>query len=150
MTYPSRVGVVAGLGLVVLVLALAGCAVFALLHISEPPQALGYAITAVVIAVNIFVLAWPVTYTLAERELVIRYGLLRKRVAYADIVEVWPHRSILGAPALSSDRLAIRFGHGATAISPKDKAGFLRDLASRDPALVLDGERLERRAAPPA
>lgn len=86
---------------------------------------------------------WPVAYELGADELVIRFGLARSRVPYRDIRGVAPTRSLLAAPALSMDRLAIDVGGRTGAvISPDDRDGFLEALATRAPQLIRDGDRL--------
>lgn len=86
---------------------------------------------------------WPVSYRLAEDELVIRFGLVRSRVAYRAIRGVVPTRSPLAAPALSLDRLAIDVGtRFDVCISPRDRDAFLDALAVRAPQLVRRGDRL--------
>lgn len=86
---------------------------------------------------------WPVTYELGGEELVIRFGLVRSRVPYRDMLGVAPTRSPLAAPALSMDRLAIDTGGRMEAIiSPDDRDGFLDALEARAPHLVRKGDRL--------
>jgi hypothetical protein len=89
---------------------------------------------------------WPVTYELAAEELVIRFGLVRSRLPYAEIRGVAPTRSMLAAPALSMDRLAIDVGGRTGAvISPDDRSGFLDALAQRASHLTREGDRLVAR-----
>lgn len=77
-------------------------------------------------------LSWPTQYVFGTDELTIRSGLFRWRVAYRDIEDVSPTRSILSAPAWSLDRLAIRYGKGRVVmVSPQEKAQFERELRSR-------------------
>jgi hypothetical protein len=92
---------------------------------------------------------FPLYYELTEHELVIRSGLFRWRVPLDRIHEVRPIRSLLSAPALSLDRLLIRFerrdgGFGLAMISPRDRAGFLREVAARTHGMMFVGERLVR------
>jgi hypothetical protein len=68
------------------------------------------------------------------------------RIPLGDIVEVRPTRSPLSSPALSLDRLHIRFGEGffkAAMISPADRQELLGELAARA-GLQRDGDRLVR------
>lgn len=95
-------------------------------------------------------LVFPMRYGITDRELVIRFGLLRKRIALAEIREVVPTRNPRSSHALSLDRLNIRFGDGRfrwIMISPRDQDGFLRELATAA-HLRRDGDRLVR--TPPA
>lgn len=88
----------------------------------------------------------PIRYELHPSELVVRFGLVRRRVPYARITEVKPSRSILASPALSLDRIEIRHGpHLPVLISPDDRERFLLDLDRLTPQLVRDGHRLVRR-----
>ncbi len=88
----------------------------------------------------------PMRYGISDDAIVVRHGLVRQRIPLAAIVEVAPTRSALSSPALSLDRLRIRFGTGFfknAMISPADKAGFLAELAART-GLSREGDRLVR------
>jgi len=75
---------------------------------------------------------YSVEYTLDATELRIRASFFRWRVPLAAIASIEPTRNPLSSPALSLDRLLIRYGGGKRIlISPADQAGFLRALASR-------------------
>lgn len=92
---------------------------------------------------------FPLYYEVTERELVIRAGLFRWRVPLDGIAEIRPTRSIVSAPALSLDRLLIRFRSAKgrfrlAMISPRDQAGFLREIAARTPGMMQVGDRLVR------
>ncbi len=70
-------------------------------------------------------------YCLDERQLLIRSGPFRWQVPLREIHAVTPTRNPLSSPALSLDRLRIDYGNGRTVmISPRDREGFLRDLAA--------------------
>jgi membrane protein YdbS with pleckstrin-like domain len=89
----------------------------------------------------------PTRYGISHDELIVRFGVVRQRIPLADIVEVAPTRSLLSAPALSLDRLAIRAGPKrslVTMISPAERDAFLATLASMA-GLVPEGDRLVRR-----
>jgi membrane protein YdbS with pleckstrin-like domain len=88
----------------------------------------------------------PMRYGIDDEHLVVRHGIVRQRIRLSEITEVSPTRSPLSSPALSLDRLAIRFGEGffkSAMISPAAKAEFLAELATRA-NLRRDGERLVR------
>jgi hypothetical protein len=76
--------------------------------------------------------------------LYIRSVWFRWRTPYGEIEEVRPTRKIWSSAALSMDRLYVRHrrAHLSSFISPEDKEGFMRDLASRSPDLVFEGDRL--------
>jgi len=66
-------------------------------------------------------------YTVDKEILRIVCGPFRWRIAVRDIISVTPSRSPLSSPALSLDRLLIRYGKGRRIlVSPADKRGFLR------------------------
>jgi hypothetical protein len=79
-------------------------------------------------------LVFPMRYGMTDDALVVRHGLVRQRIALRDIIEVRPTNSPLSSPALSLDRLHIRFGEGFTKgvmISPAEKEAFTAELAER-------------------
>lgn len=83
-------------------------------------------------------------YVLKDDHLFIRSGWFRWRTPYEEIEEVRPTRKMWSSAALSMDRLYIRHrrAHLSSFISPQDKEAFMRDLASRSPDLVFEGDRL--------
>ena len=92
----------------------------------------------------------PMRYGISADALVVRHGLVRQRIALGKITEVFPTRNPLSSPALSLDRLHVRFGAGllkSTMISPVDKEAFLAELAARA-GLRREGERLVRDPGP--
>lgn len=92
-------------------------------------------------------LVLPMRYAIVDTAVVVRHGLVWQRIPLADITEVYPTRNPLSSPALSLDRLHIGFGAGffkSAMISPRDKQGFLTELAART-GLHRDGDRLTRR-----
>jgi hypothetical protein len=82
-------------------------------------------------------------YTFEPAALLIRCGLFRWRLPFAEISHVEPSRNPLSSPACSLDRLLIQYGKRKIMISPADRARFLRRLAAVCPHLRLVGERLE-------
>ena len=87
-------------------------------------------------------------YGFSADHLVIHSGPFHWKVALADINRVEPSRNPFSAPALSLDRLAVRYGTGKryTLISPLNKTGFLQALVSHAPQLRMDGKQAVRRA----
>jgi membrane protein YdbS with pleckstrin-like domain len=90
---------------------------------------------ATVAVVGILLLGLPVwlftstAYEVGNDVLLVRSGPFRWRIPLSEITSVEPSRSLLSSPALSLDRLRIRYGkHRAVLVSPKDKAGFMRAL----------------------
>lgn len=79
-------------------------------------------------------LVFPTTYGLDGTHLIVRHGLVRRRIPLEAITEVTPTRNPLSSPALSLDRLRVTYGAGlfrSVLISPADKRGFLVELALR-------------------
>lgn len=79
-------------------------------------------------------LVFPMRYSITDDAVVVRHGIVRQRIPLADITDVYPTRNPLSSPALSLDRLHIRFGEGffkAVMISPRDEGEFLTELALR-------------------
>lgn len=88
----------------------------------------------------------PVRYGLSNESLIVRFGVMRRRIPLKSIDEVRRTHNLLSAPALSLDRLAIRTsGQSAISslISPLEREEFLIDLATRA-GLAYDGDRLVR------
>lgn len=80
-------------------------------------------------------IAWPVTYTLGDDQLVVRFGLARVRVPYATMTAITPSRNPLSAPAWSLDRLRIDHDGGFLLISPRERDAFVAALRARAPRL---------------
>ena len=75
-------------------------------------------------------------YEIDGRDLVVRSGPFRWRVPLDSIESVRPSRNPLSSPALSLDRLEVRYGAGKwLLISPRDRERFLADLAARSPRI---------------
>jgi hypothetical protein len=91
-------------------------------------------------------LVLPMRYGIGRSELVVRHGVVRRRVPLQTIASVSPTRDPLSSPALSLDRLRIATGprpRDSILISPADRDGFLALLAERA-GLARDGDRLVR------
>ncbi len=123
------------------------------------PTAIGAASVDAAIGVIMVLALWGcdrTRYEITPTDLQVRCGPFRTTVPLAAIVEVFPTRNPVGAAAPSLDRLQIdyRHKHGGMAfalISPKDKEGFVRDLASTAPQLRRVGDeplRLKAEALP--
>jgi hypothetical protein len=71
------------------------------------------------------------SYTIDGAVLLVRSGPIKYRIPLADITAISAIRTIESAPALSSDRLVIAYGHDKSLmISPRQRAGFLSALAA--------------------
>jgi hypothetical protein len=91
-------------------------------------------------------LIFPMRYRICDDTLLVQSGLCRRAVKLAEITEVRPTRNPASSPALSLDRLLIRFGPGffqVIIISPTPREEFLSDLASQA-GLQREGKSLVR------
>lgn len=71
-------------------------------------------------------------YRFRDDSLHIRSGPFNWTIPVSGIRRIERSRSLVSGPALSLDRLLIRYGkHDWILISPKDKEGFLSELESR-------------------
>jgi hypothetical protein len=99
---------------------------------------------------------YNIRYEISPSDLVVHCGPFRTTLPLDTIVEVFPTRNPISAAAPSIDRLQInsRKTNGAmrlTLISPKDREGFVRDLASAAPRLRRVGDgALRLKAEEPA
>lgn len=101
---------------------------------------------AAFVAAMYALLVVPVRYGISDDALLVHFGVVRQRIAYETIGEVYPTRNPLSSPALSLDRLAIKTGRGPlnlTLISPVQREEFLALLSSRA-NLRWDGSRWVR------
>ncbi len=67
-------------------------------------------------------------------------GFLPSRFGVKNAVSVRPTRSILSAPAVSLDRLEVKFKKGRPlVVSPRDKQGFVAALKAVNPGIKVKG-----------
>jgi hypothetical protein len=86
-----------------------------------------------------------IRYEVSSREVIARSGLFRWRIAIEGIESIHPSRSLASAPALSLDRLEIRYDGGRPLlVSPKDREGFLQAIVERSRHLHRAGEQVRR------
>lgn len=135
------------LGLVLLVLPLVELmALVTALGTGDREAATATAVGVGFVAAVYGLLLIPVRYGLSNEGLIIRFGVVRRRIAFDSIDEVRRTHNPLAAPALSLDRLAIQ-AHGTRLglhlISPLEREQFVSDLAERA-GLARDGDRLVR------
>jgi hypothetical protein len=98
----------------------------------------GVVISLLVIAFCVWLFT-ATDYRIDGRDLRIRSGPFRWRVAIDDIEAVTPSRNPLSSPALSMDRLLIAYAGGALLVSPKDREGFVRALRAVKPGIRSGG-----------
>lgn len=72
-------------------------------------------------------------YEVGDRWLLVRSGPFRWRISRSDISAIRPSRSVLSSPALSLDRLEIKYGNGRRIlVSPADRQAFIEALGVRE------------------
>jgi hypothetical protein len=131
--YPSAID----LWLVLLVLMALGALIWQTVASfrNDPAAAFLSLSLAVLIAGAVGTFTYPCEYVLEPTRLVVRSGLARWRVGYADITTVAPSRSPWSAPALSLRRLRIGYTQGSRTgfvlVSPRDREGFEAALLAR-------------------
>jgi hypothetical protein len=73
-----------------------------------------------------------------DNYLIVKSGLLiNKKISIQDITSIKESNSILSSPALSFDRIEIKYKDGAILISPKEKENFIQELKTRNPSIAI-------------
>ncbi len=149
-TYPTQ----RAAWLIILLWGIAGFCAWQALTVHEEPVApwmkvfatCFFAACALLVA-GVALLAYHTDYSIDPESLTIRVGPLRTRIPLAEIVEVFPTRNPLSAPAWSLDRLQVRTRTRkiAALISPERPQQFLAEMAAQAPHLLLEGGRLSSR-----
>jgi len=84
-------------------------------------------------------------YEVTDREVIVRSPPFRWRIAIDGIESIRPSRSPVSSPALSLDRLEIRYaGDRRILVSPRDREGFLAAVVARSRHLHRAGEHVRR------
>lgn len=139
--------------LMLLLLALTGFFIYTAFTVHQAPAAPRMQVFATLyfsflslLMIGLCILPFHTSYTLDSHHLSIRLGPYRKVIPLADIIEAYPSRNPLSAPAWSLDRvrLRLRTSRFGALISPQDKHAFLTELAARAPHLQLVGDRVVR------
>jgi Protein of unknown function (DUF1200). len=125
---------------------IASIVVCILLAMSKPSELPIGIVAAFFVAALYIGLVIPIGYGIDvdNGTLIVRFGMVRKRIPLSAIREVHPTRNPLSAPALSLDRLHVKFGDGlfnAVMISPTNRDMFLDDLALHT-GLIREGDSL--------
>ena len=89
-------------------------------------------------ALLLLVLFFNIKYTLTADTLLVKNGFSTQSISLEDITHITPTSNTLSAPALSLDRIEIRYEGGSIVISPKDKDRFYRAIQERVPELKTD------------
>ena len=134
----------------VIELAAAATVVAISLTTGEPDISTTAQISSVMVMVGLLLLlllwgCYRTRYEITPFDLVVHFGPFHKAIPLSSIVEVFPTHNPLSAPAPSLDRLRVNYlrANGKLwfgLISPLDKAGFVRELASVAPHLQSDGD----------
>lgn len=118
-----------------LAVVMGGTAALVVLALASTVATMGLAglmVAVLALLVTVLPIVWMLTstyYEVQDGTLRVVCGPLRKTIALADIESVSDSRSLISSPALSLDRLKIRYsGNRWVLVSPKDKQGFRKAL----------------------
>ena len=113
-------------------LAIAGLFVACATVILEGADPIETTVTILACIAGLALIVWVLVgtvYSVERGTLIVRSGPMRWKIPIDEISSVEATRSPLSSPALSLDRLRIRYGkRRRIMISPADKAGFLRAI----------------------
>jgi len=113
-------------------LAIAGLFVACATVILEGADPIETTVTILACIAGLALIVWVLVgtvYSVERGTLIVRSGPMRWKIPIDEITSVEATRSPLSSPALSLDRLRIRYGkRRRIMISPADKAGFLRAI----------------------
>jgi len=130
MIRPSKIDIWIALLLVAGPLILVNLGIY--LHKTEEEQNSLICISAgMLIGVVTWILAFPCQYTLEDKSLLAQSGILKWRIPYAEIQTVELSNSILSGPALSLQRIEVRYDQGRILISPNERDLFLKELRKK-------------------
>ncbi len=103
---------------------------FAVVFSGEEPVVIIAVIFMLIVATALFAsIMLGTSYTIERKILHIRCGPFRWNVPLEEITAVEATRNPLSSPALSLDRLKIRYGkRRCVMVSPADRAGFLKAI----------------------
>lgn len=106
------------------------------------PSGLFAFITPVFVLLLYRFVVWPIRYDVTEENLIVHFGLFRRRIRLEEIRRITPSHNPLSSPALSLDRIRLDYGrHSFILLSPADREGFAAAIKSRVGAVEVD-ERL--------
>jgi len=145
MVFPSKIdGWLVALMAVPVGISVAATTAAMLAHPPLPAGLIAVGVEALVLGLSLWTFR-STLYQVTDRELIVRSGPFRWTIPISDVESVRPSRSPLSSPALSLDRLEIRYaGDRRLMISPKDREGFLIALVGRSTGLHRAGEHVRR------
>lgn len=118
--------------LLVVLLVSAGVALVAAGATLVTKSVFAIAIGAFIAAIGAGLPVWLLTstkYTIGSERLLVQSGPFKWKVPLSEISSVEPTRNPLSSPALSLDRLHIKYGRSQELmISPKDQPAFIEEL----------------------
>lgn len=143
--FPSRVDLWIA-GVITLSYAAGLLAVVQILRVGTAAERLVAMFTLLILAA-VGAVAVPVRYRITKRDLLIQSGLRHIRIPLEAIDRVTPSRSLFASPALSMDRLSVRYRSGRFTspeilISPARQEQFLETLGEAAGLQVRDGALL--------
>jgi hypothetical protein len=104
----------------------------------EEPRWVGPVLLSPVV-IYLVLLCFTTHYAIENEVLLIRCGFWKSRIPIREITSVRSTRNPLSSPAMSLDRLEIRYGSkGSVLISPKNKALFAEALSTVNPGIRID------------
>ncbi|WP_139490164.1 PH domain-containing protein [Brevibacillus dissolubilis] len=108
-------------------------------EIRQPSDEFVEAVTVAVIVDVLCLWLWFGTYyVITDQELIVRAGPLHRRVPLCTIQMVRHTRIPISAPALSLDRLEVRYQGGVVGcvvVSPDDQQAFIQALRQHNPSI---------------
>lgn len=109
-------------------------------HIHFPSYLPSTLLTSVIPCLLVTDILINTRYTITETHLMIKSRVLvRQKIEIESIREIENTSTILSSPALSFDRIVIRYGiYDETVISPKDKTVFCKLLKDRNHSIVVN------------
>lgn len=78
-------------------------------------------------------------YVISADVLIVHAGPIRRTVPLRLVQRLRATHNPLSSPALSLDRIEVKYGSKRVLISPQDKRGFVSAVLKRAPAVVLEG-----------
>ena len=118
--------------LAVLILLSMGLCIYGAGYAILEGELLGNLVALFMIGTGVLLPLWlllTTRYSVSDDDLDIRCGPFRWQIRRDTITSIKPSNNPLSSPALSLDRLRIRYDGGRyVLVSPRDKAGFIRAL----------------------
>jgi len=97
---------------------------------------------AAFVVLLIFGFCFPQWYETTADALVVRAGLITRRIPYATITAARPSSSTRSSFAMSLDRVEIVYGSRKLLIAPKNQHAFFAVLATRAPQLYSQSQNI--------